>query len=155
LLGICLDAVAAFVLGWLWYSPKIFYKIWTQAAGISHSPEDKMGVAFGLLVLGLILHAVFVGEMLAHGMVGPLLLAIGTLIVMAYSNSAFKKLGNAARLVDAGSWAADDVGAMAGGQRRALSAPFDLTDPVAGGVDAAEDVFVVIGQGGGLKFGGT
>ena len=33
-----------------------------------------MGVAFGLLVLGLILHAVFVGEMLAHGMVGPLVI---------------------------------------------------------------------------------
>lgn len=53
--GVGPGAVVAFVLGWLWYSPKMFYKVWTEAAGISHSPEDKIGAAFGSLVPGLIL----------------------------------------------------------------------------------------------------
>ena len=106
-LGVGLGAVAAFVLGWLWYSPKMFYKSWTEAAGISHLPEYKMGAAFGSLVL--ILYVVFVGVMLAHGMIGPPPLAIGTFIEMAYSNSAFNKLGNVARRVEAGSWAASGV----------------------------------------------
>lgn len=93
--------------------------------------------------------------MLAHGMTRPLVLAIGTFIVMAYSNSAFKKLGNAARLVDAGSWAASGVLMILAQWLVGGRAPFDLTDPVAGGGEAAEDVFVVISQGGGLRFDGT
>lgn len=104
-LGVGLGFVAAFMLGWLYYSPKGFYPIWSQSAGVRHEPGDPMGASFGSLVLGLLLYAVFVGVMMARGQLGPLVLGILAFIVMGYSNNAFKKLGAVSRSVDAGSWA--------------------------------------------------
>jgi hypothetical protein len=108
-LGVGLGFVAAFVLGWLYYSPKGFYPVWSASAGVSHAPGDPMGASFGSLVLGLLLYAVFVGVMLARGMLGPLVLGIVAFIVMGYSGNAFKKLGSVSRTVDAGSWALSGV----------------------------------------------
>lgn len=105
-IGVGLGAVASFVLGWFWYSPKGFYPAWSASAGVKHEKGDPMGAAFGSLVVGLVLYAVFVGVMVARGQTGPLLLAILTFIIMGYSNNAFKKLGAVSRTVDAGSWAA-------------------------------------------------
>lgn len=104
-LGVGLGAVLSFVAGWFWYSPKGFYKPWSVSAGIQHQQGDPMGAAFGSLVVGLVLYAVFVGVMVARGQTGPLLLGILTFIIMGYSNNAFKKLGSVSRTIDAGSWA--------------------------------------------------
>ena len=103
--AVALGAVLSFVVGWYWYSPRGFYPAWSASAGVRHERGDPMGAAFGSLVVGLVLYAVFVGVMVARGMVGPLLLGIAAFIVMGYSNNAFKKLGAVSRSVDAGSWA--------------------------------------------------
>ena len=91
---------------WLWYSPKGFYPGWSASSGVTHQPGDRMGAAFGSLVVGLVLLAIFVGLMMARGMTGLLILGTLAFIVMGYSGNAFKKHGAYARTVDAGSWAA-------------------------------------------------
>ncbi len=114
-LGVGLGALLSFVAGWFYYSPKGFYPAWSASAGVQHKPGDPMGAAFGSLVVGLILYAVFVGVMMARGQCGPLVLGILAFIIMAYSNNAFKKLGAVSRTVDAGSWALSG-GLMIGAQ---------------------------------------
>ena len=104
-LGVAVGALAAFLIGWFWYSPKGFYPAWSASSGVQHAPGDPMAAAFGSLVIGLILYALFVGVMMARGQCGPLILGIVAFIIMGYSNNAFKKLGGVSRAVDAGSWA--------------------------------------------------
>ncbi len=104
-----LGAVASFVLGWFWYSPKGFYPAWSASAKVTHKQNDPMGAAFGSLTVGLVLYSTFVGVMMARGQLGPLLFGIFAFIIMAYSNNAFKKLGAVSRTIDAGSWAASGV----------------------------------------------
>lgn len=108
-LGVIVGAAAAFGVGWLWYSPKGFYPGWSASSGVKHAPGDPMAAAFSSLVAGIVLLSLFVGVMMARGMVGPLILGALAFIVMAYSGNAFKKQGAYARSVDAGSWAASLV----------------------------------------------
>lgn len=103
-LGVLVGAVAAFLIGWFWYSPRGFYPAWSASAGVSHQPGDPMGASFGSLIVGLILYALFVGVMMARGQCAPLVLGIVAFVIMGYSNNAFKKLGGVSRAIDAGSW---------------------------------------------------
>jgi hypothetical protein len=105
-LAVGLGFIAAFGFGWFYYGPKGLYAAWSASAGVQHSPGDPMGAAFGSLVLGLMLYSIFVGVMVAKGLVGPVCLGILAFVVMGYSNNAFKKLGAISRAIDAGSWAA-------------------------------------------------
>ncbi len=104
-IAVVVGALAAFLAGWFWYSPKGFYPGWSEAAGVRHQKGDPMGASFGALVVGLILLSIFVGVMMARGMLGSLTLGTAAFIVMGYSGNAFKKNGAYARSVDAGSWA--------------------------------------------------
>ena len=103
-MAVVLGAIAAFVAGWFWYSPKGFYPGWSEATGVQHDKGDAMGAAFGSLVVGLILLSLFVSVMMARGLCGPLVLGILAFTVMGYSNNAFKKHKSYGRTVDAGSW---------------------------------------------------
>ena len=104
-LATIVGAVAAFLVGWLWYSPRGFYPAWSKSAGVRHDKGDPMGASFGSLVVGLLLYALFVGVMWARGQCGPLALGILAFIILGYSGNTFKKLGGVSRAVDAGSWA--------------------------------------------------
>ena len=101
--------VAAFVAGWVYYSPRGFYPAWSRSAGVTHAPGDPMAVSFGSLIAGLILYSLFVSVMLAKGEKSALLLGIVAFIVMGYAGGAFKKQGAASRNIDAGSWALSGV----------------------------------------------
>ena len=105
-MAVALGFALAFGLGWFWYGPKGFYAAWSRSSGVVHSREDNMTVPFGTLVLGLFLYAVFVGVMVARGMVAEMSFGILTFLVLGFSNNSFKKLGPLSRVIDAGSWAA-------------------------------------------------
>ena len=66
-LGVALGAVACFLLGWFWYSPKGFYPAWSASAKVTHQQGDLMGAAFGSLTVGLVLYSICVGVMIARG----------------------------------------------------------------------------------------
>ncbi len=51
-LAVVVGAVAAFLLGWLWYSPKLFGVKWAQGVGVSLDKADGPPAA-ALLVQGL------------------------------------------------------------------------------------------------------
>ena len=56
-------ALAKFLLGWLWFSPVLFYKPWSSLSGLNEqSPRHGMGTAMALWVLGSLVAA----WMLAH-----------------------------------------------------------------------------------------
>ena len=105
-LAVALGFVAAFGLGWFWYSPRGFYTGWSEATGVRHDKSDNMAAAFGSLIIGLVLLSLFVSVMMARGQCGPLVLGILAFVIMGYSNNAFKKHKAYARTVDAGSWLA-------------------------------------------------
>lgn len=55
--AVLVAAVASFVLGGLWYSPALFHRSWTQAAGLgeAHLQSGNSGLIFGVsFVLQLI-----------------------------------------------------------------------------------------------------
>ena len=104
-LEVVIGVVASFMAGWVYYSPRGFYKPWSESAGITMAPGDKMAAGFGSLVVGLILYGIWVGAMVAQGLTGLCVLGILAFILMGYSSNAFKKLGAISRTIDAGSWA--------------------------------------------------
>ncbi len=114
----------------------------------------RLGAAFGRLVVGLILPAVFAGRMMARGQTGPPIFGPFSLGATGHSNNAFQKPGAVSRTVDAGSRTLSGV-RMIGARWVLGTAPKRSTDPVAGGGDAAKDRFVVINHGGGFVLGST
>jgi hypothetical protein len=60
-------AVAAFVLGGLWYSPMLFGKTWMAASGVTEeqtrqgNPAKVFGIAFVWALLGAAVFAMFLG----------------------------------------------------------------------------------------------
>jgi len=56
-------ALAKFMLGWLWFSPVLFYKPWSRLSGLTEqSARHGMGTAIAIWVLGSLLAS----WMLAH-----------------------------------------------------------------------------------------
>jgi hypothetical protein len=56
-------ALAKFVIGWLWFSPVLFYKPWKRLAGVGDSPSTEgMGKSIAIWVIG----ALVTSWMLAH-----------------------------------------------------------------------------------------
>lgn len=103
-LAVVLGFLAAFGLGWFWYSPRGFYAGWSEATGVRHDRSDNMAASFGSLIVGLILLSLFVSVMMARGQCGLLVLGVLAFVMMGYSGNAFKKQKAYGRAVDAGSW---------------------------------------------------
>ncbi|MGH7593202.1 MAG: DUF1761 domain-containing protein [Gemmatimonadales bacterium] len=54
-LAVLIAAVAAFVLGWIWYSPALFYKPWTIKASLNlGTAENRSKPMAGLLGLAFL-----------------------------------------------------------------------------------------------------
>ncbi|MDE0573505.1 DUF1761 domain-containing protein [Demequina sp. B12] len=53
-LGVLLAFIATFVLGWLWYSPGLFFKPWQRAVGFTDEDmkDANMAASFGQMILG-------------------------------------------------------------------------------------------------------
>ncbi len=84
--------VAAFALGWWWYSPAGFWKVWRDRAGVTDDlmKDANMGVAFGLTILanalGVILLAMLMNRLGIDGWAGGLLL--GALVGLIFRGGA-------------------------------------------------------------------
>ena len=62
-LAILVAAVAAFILGGLWYSPKLFGNAWMQDVGLTEesAAESNMALIFGGAFVLILIAAVFLG----------------------------------------------------------------------------------------------
>lgn len=73
-LAVAVAAVAAFVLGGLWYSPMLFGRAWMTASGVSEeqvnqgNPATTFGIAFVWALLGAAVFALFLGPSPGFGL---------------------------------------------------------------------------------------
>jgi hypothetical protein len=104
-IGVIVGAVAAFIAGWIWYSPKVLGKKWAEGNGIEMGTASEMPVgAMVSQALGLFLMSWFVGVTAASNALATVILATLAFTVLAYSGALFLKRNSFSRNVDAGYW---------------------------------------------------
>ena len=104
-LGVVAGAVISFLIGWLWYSPKVFGTKWAQGVGVDLGTADDMPVgALVTLFIGLLLMSWFVGVTAVSNALLTVILGTIAFVVLAYSGGMFTKKSGYARGVEAGYW---------------------------------------------------
>jgi uncharacterized protein DUF1761 len=106
-LGVIVGAVAAFALGWLWYSPMLFGKKWAEGLGLDLGKASEMPVGAMLAqIVGLSLMSWFVGVTAVSNALLTVILATVAFTVLGYSGGMFAKQTAYVRHVNAGYWIA-------------------------------------------------
>lgn len=104
-LGVIAGTVVSFIVGWLWYSPKLFGVKWAEGTGVDLGKADEMPmVAMVSMMIGLFLMSWFVGVTAANNALLTVILATVAFTVLAYSGGMFAQKSSYARNVDAGYW---------------------------------------------------
>jgi Protein of unknown function (DUF1761) len=109
-LAVIVGAIVSFLLGWLWYSPKLFGTKWAEGSKVSLGSANEMPV--GAMVsqgIGLLLMSWFVGVTAASNALLTVILATLAFTVLAFSGNSFSGKNTYAKLVDAGYWIASLV----------------------------------------------
>ena len=106
-LAVIVGAVASFLLGWLWYSPKLFGPKWAEGVGVEMGTASNMPVAAMVSqFVGLLLMSWFVGVTAVSNALLTVILGTVAFTVLAYSGGLFTKKSTYARTVEAGYWIA-------------------------------------------------
>ena len=106
-LAVIVGAVASFLLGWLWYSPKLFGRKWAEGVGVDMGTATKMPLgAMVSQIVGLLLMSWFVGVTAVSSALFTVILGTLGFTVLAYSGGMFTKKSIFARNVEAGYWIA-------------------------------------------------
>ena len=104
-LGVIVGAVAAFLAGWVWYSPKLFGPKWAEGVGVEMGSANEMPVgAMASQAVGLLLMSWFVGVTAVAGALSTVILGTIAFTVLAYSGGMFAKKSGYACNVEAGYW---------------------------------------------------
>lgn len=102
-LGVIVGAVAAFLVGWLWYSPVLFGPKWAEGVGVEMGTAQTMPVgAMVSQALGLLLVSWLVGITAASNALLTILLAAIAFGILGYSGGMFRKNSAYARVTDLG-----------------------------------------------------
>jgi hypothetical protein len=101
--AILAGTVLAFLLGWLWYSPKMFGAKWAEGVGLSLQDCGEMPVAamVGQLA-GTFLLAWVVGIMTIAGTYMTLALIVATIVLLMASGGLFAKKSSYAIATETG-----------------------------------------------------
>ncbi|MEH6836103.1 MULTISPECIES: DUF1761 domain-containing protein [Falsihalocynthiibacter] len=103
--AVFVGAIVSFVVGWLWYSPKLFGVKWAEGVGVKLGDSSEMPkVAMISQALGLFLMSWFVAVTAASNHLLTVILATLAFTVMGYANGAFAQHSDYARKVNAGYW---------------------------------------------------
>lgn len=104
-LAVIAGAILSFVLGYFWYSPKMFGTKWAEGSGVSLNTADKMPVAAMITQgLGLLLMSWFVGVTANNNALLTVILATVAFTILGFSGNSFSGKSNYARWTDAGYW---------------------------------------------------
>ncbi len=104
-LAVAVGAIVSFLVGWLWFSPKLFGPKWAQGVGVDMAAAGDMPVgAMVSQIIGLILMSWFVGVTAVSNALLTVILATLAFTVLAYSGGMFAKMSKYARNVEAGYW---------------------------------------------------
>lgn len=109
-LAVVVGTVAAFLLGWLVYSPILFGKKWAEGSGVELNSADKMpAFPMVLQLLALLALSIVVGVTATSDALFTAILAILAAALFVASNGGFCKKSNYALAVDFGYVAAAGV----------------------------------------------
>ncbi|WP_257099003.1 DUF1761 domain-containing protein [Pseudovibrio flavus] len=105
--AVIVGAIASFMLGWLWYSPVAFGKVWASGTGVDLDRPEKMpALAMVSQFLGLFLMSWFVGVTAMNNALMTVVLATVAFAVLGFSGGKFGQKSTAAALIDFGYWIA-------------------------------------------------
>ena len=106
-IAVIVGAVAAFIMGWLWYSPKVFGTKWAEGLGVELGNASEMPVgAMVTQAVGLLLMSWFVGVTAANNALLTVILATVAFTLLGYSGGMFGRQNAYVRNVNAGYWIA-------------------------------------------------
>lgn len=95
--------IAAFVLGWIIYSPGVFGRRWAEGSGVEINADSKPpAMAMILQLLGLFLLALVIGVTETSNALAAAIIAILAAAFMTVANGAFCKKSGYALGVDGG-----------------------------------------------------
>ena len=101
-IGVFVGFILSFMLGWLWYSPKVFGQTWAEGVGVSLAEGSKMPVSAmmfqALATFGL---AWIFGIMLANDALFTIILTLTTLILFIVSSGKYAQKSNVAITIEA------------------------------------------------------
>ena len=96
-------AVVAFLLGWLWYSPKLFGVKWAEGVGVSLDKAGNMPVAAMLTqTIGTFLLAWVLAVAAATGGLGLAVLIVATIVCLMVASGYFCQKSGYAIATEAG-----------------------------------------------------
>lgn len=104
-IAVIVGAVVSFLVGWLWYSPKLFGPKWAAGLGLEMGTANDM--PFGAMlaqIIGLLLMSWFVGVTAASNLLATVILGTIAFTVLSYSGGMFAKQNTYVRNVNAGYW---------------------------------------------------
>ena len=102
-LAVIVGTVVAFLVGWLWYSPKLFGKGWAEGSRVELGSAQSMPVfAMVSQFVALLLLALVIGITATADALGTAILAVLTAAGFVVSGGAFTRKSGYALAVDAG-----------------------------------------------------
>lgn len=109
-LAVVIGTVLSFILGWLWYSPKLFAKKWIEGVNAKgDGSTTPPGSAMIMQLLGTFLLSWLVGITAAHNALATIILIAVTIMVVIAANGFFIGKSNYAIATEAGFVAAMTV----------------------------------------------
>jgi Protein of unknown function (DUF1761) len=104
-LAVFVGAGASFLVGWLWFSQKLFGTKWAEGSGVKLGDANEMPAgAMALQIIGLLLMSWFVGVTAVSSALLTVILATVAFTVLAYSGGMFSQKSKYARGTEAGYW---------------------------------------------------
>ncbi len=100
--AVIVGTIASFILGWLWYSPRLFGKPWAEGSGVSMESDGLPAFAMVAQLVGLFVLALVIGVTAVTNALFTALLAILAAALMVVANGAFCRKSGAALAIDAG-----------------------------------------------------
>ncbi len=109
-LAVGVGTVLSFLLGWLWYSPKLFGTKWAAGIGVELGSASAMPMAaMGFQLLATFLLAWVVGVMETRQAFVTMVLIVAAIVVFIVANGQFARKSRYAIMVEAGFVAAMGV----------------------------------------------
>jgi hypothetical protein len=100
-LAVIVGAIVAFVVGGLWYSPKLFGRKWAEGVGISMENASGGAAAMITQAIGTLLLAWVVGVTAANNALLTIILIVVTIVALLAAGGKFAQKKNAAIAIEA------------------------------------------------------
>jgi hypothetical protein len=102
-LAVIVSAVAAYALGWLWYSPKAFGPKWAEGVGLPPNPPAELPVpAMTMQAVGTFLLAWLGGITAARNALLTFILIVLTIAALMFASGLFTKKSQYAIYTESG-----------------------------------------------------